>query len=106
MIRFQFRNNQIIMSPELLIFKEFRDILTNFNEPVKSKLFKFIYYMCDLSPENQVRDEVEDKKFEAAFQYTFGTKKKEFSDKELEHVDAAMNCYNKYNNTAEERIFK
>lgn len=106
-IKFNFRNQRLVLEPVVYMFEEFTDILSWDRSEDKDKahaIFYFIFLMCDLSEENVLRDEDPKLKQGKAMKYAFGSKKNKFTKREYELVAAGLECYIKYNNSAEERV--
>lgn len=106
-IRFKFRKQRIVTDATFFMFHEFVSIWKWDKAKNKDKahsMLYFIYLLCDLSEGNPIKDEPLEAKEEKAMKYSYGSKKTFFTKKELELLEPAIECYNKYNNTAEERI--
>lgn len=91
------------------LFEPFRNVMAwdKSNNKVKAhKIMWFIFLLSDLTEENPLRDiPVEKKETEAKFR-AYGDKDKVFTTAELLVLVPAIECFTKYNTTAEERILK
>ena len=108
-IRFKFRKERIVTDEIFFMFKQFRDLWEWDTSPNKDKahrLFYFIFLLCDLTEENQLRDVPANRKEEEAKFYAFGNKNKTFTKSELKVLEPAMACFVKYNTIPEERILE
>ena len=108
-IRFKFRKEKIITDEVFFMFKPFRDLWEWDKSPDKEKanpMFYFIFLLCDLTEENQLRDTPASKKEEEAKFYAFGKKDKIFTKTELKVLTPALECFVKYNTIPEERILE
>lgn len=108
-IRFKFRKEKIITDEIFFLFKPFRDLWEWDKTPDKDKanpMFYFIFLLCDLTEENQLRDVPSAKREEEAKFYAFGDKNKVFTKSELKVLQPALECFVKYNTIPEERILE
>ncbi len=110
MLKFEFRKEKLIHSPEIFLFKEFTDIMKwdrSSSQLKSNRMFLYIYYMCDLSEDNPVRESAEGKKHEDAIFRAFGGKSRiKLTRVDKDRLIAGMRCYIRYNETAEERLLK
>jgi len=108
-IRFKFRKERIITDEIFFMFKPFRDLWnwdTAEDKEKAHKLFYFIFLLCDLTEENQLRDVPSAKKEEEAKFHAFGNKSRVFTKAELKVLEPAIACFIKYNTIPEERILE
>lgn len=108
-LRFKFRKERLVVDANFYLFHEFVSIWKWDKSPHKTKankLFYFIFLLCDLSEENPLRDVASEKKEEESFFRAYGNKHHQFLSKERALAEAAIDCYIKYNKTAEERILE
>lgn len=106
-LQFKFRKEKIILDAKFFMFKEFVDIWEWDKTKSKDKanpMLYFIWMLCDLGEENPIRDYPPDSKYEEAMRYAYGINKTSFTKKELSLLEPAVECYKRYNNSAEERI--
>lgn len=109
MIKFNFRKEKIVTSPQFYLFKEFVAIwkFDRSNEKLKAnKLLYFIFLLCDISEDNPLRDVDSAKREEESLFRAYGNKKHKFTKRERELLEPAVKCYIRYNITAEERILE
>lgn len=109
MIKFEFRKEKVVLTPQFHLFQEFIDIWKSdrkVSKPRANKIFFFIFLLCDLSEDNPLRDIPSEVKEEEALYRAYGDKKHSFTKKELLLLIPAVDCYIKYNKTAEERILE
>jgi hypothetical protein len=109
MIKFEFRKEKIVTSPQFYLFKEFTDIWKWDKTPGKpraNKLLFFVFLLCDLSEDNPLRDVPAESKEEEALYRAYGSKTHSFTKRERSLVEPAILCYIRYNKTPEERILE
>ena len=109
MIRFEFRKERIVITPQFFLFEEFVAIWKSDRKPDKpraNKLLFFIFLLCDLTEDNPLRDVPSEVKEEEALYRAYGNKKHNFSKRDVELLIPAVVCYIKYNKTSEERILE
>lgn len=107
MIRFEFRKERLVTTPQFYLFNEFVELWRWDRTRVKTKankLFFFIFLLCDLTEDNPLRDIPAESKEEEALYRVYGKKTHKFSRRERELLLPAVDCYIKYNKTPEERI--
>ena len=108
-LKFEFIQNKLQITPAIMLFKEFIDILKWDKTVTKvkaNKLFSFVFYMSDLTEENPCSlKNPKDIETEAKF-LAFHNKYYQFSKKEYELVSEAVYRYVRCNTTAEERIIE
>lgn len=109
MIKFEFRKEKLVTTPQFFLFKEFTAIWKwdkSIGKPKAHKLFFFVFLLCDLSEDNPLRDHPSEVKEEEALYRAYGDKTHKFIRKERELLEFAVNCYIKHNETPEERILE
>jgi len=107
MLRFTINNGKVVIDPSLLMIKEFTDILDyakeKKNEELGNQMLLYIFLCCDLTEQNPNRDVDYRMKQEQALSRAFNNKDKKFLKKEEVLLDAAIDAYNFFNETAIER---
>ena len=104
MLKFTIFEGKLTLSPSMIMIEEFTNIL----EKAKSKehafkLLLYVYYCCDLSDENPMRDIDHREKEAQALKRAMGKDFKKFNAKELALLGPAMDAYNYLNETPIER---
>ena len=101
MVKFEFIKDKIQITPTIILFREFRNILIWGEKSGKhNKLFKYIYHYCDLDPSNPTAayppsERDGDAKFRAFHDTDY-----KFPKKEKELVEAAVKRYIRCNSSA------
>jgi hypothetical protein len=108
MLKFTTLEGKVVLNPSVLLMAEFTDILAygkkKKNEDLGNRMLIYIFYCCDLTEQNPLRDIDYRLKEENAFSRAFKKiKKKKFTVEEEKLIDAAIDCYNFHNETALER---
>lgn len=106
-LKFEFRQDKIVLDVKVLMFKEFTDIWNYDKTKAKVKanqLLHFVFLLCDLSQDNPLRDVDVDKREEEAKFRAFKVKTKKFTDKEHKLLESAVERYIKLNLSPEERL--
>lgn len=106
-LSFEVRKERIVLKPEFYLFKEFTDILDWDKSPAKvraHKMLRFIYLLCDITEDCPLKDVAANKRESEALFYAYGSRDYAFTSKELELVNAGVECYKKYSENAEERL--
>jgi len=108
MLRFTVLNNNVVLDPSVLLIQEFTDILEYSEKQKKDPKWGFsallyVFFCCDLTNNNPLRDVDYRQKPEQASKRTWGRNVPIFSDKEQKLIDAAIEAYNYLNETALER---
>lgn len=106
-LTFEIRKERIVLKPEFFLFKEFTDIYDWDRSPAKvraHKMLRFIYLLCDITEDCQLKDIATAKREAEALFYAYGSREYSFTPKEIELVTAGINCYKKYSENAEERL--
>lgn len=109
MVRFEFRKERIVTSPQFHLFFEFTDLWKWDRQPGKpkaNKLLFFVFLLCDLTEDNPLRDVQAEVKWEEALYRTYGNKSHKFTKREVDLLGPAVRCYIKYNRISEERILE
>lgn len=108
-IQLEFKKEKLVPDAKFYLFKPLTDILAWDKEPGKpkgNKMLFFVFLLCDLTENNPLKEVPVSKKEEEAKFRAYSDKNKEFTDGELKYLIPAIECYIKYNTTAEERILK
>ncbi len=101
MVEFTFIKNKLQITPCIILFKEFSDILKWGEKSGKADtLSKYVYHMCDLSEDNPTAQLPPSGKDADAKFRAFHNKDHKFSKKEQQLVDNAIYRYLKINSTA------
>lgn len=107
MLRFTISDGKVIADPSLLMIKEFTDIMdyadSKKDKDLGNRMLLYIFFCCDLTENNPLRDVDYRMKKEQAMARAFNTKDKQFLKKEETLIDAAIDAYNFFNETAIER---
>jgi hypothetical protein len=108
MLKFTTLEGKVVPNPSVLLMDEFTDILSygkkKKNEDLGNRMLIYIFYCCDLTEQNPLRDIDYRLKEENAFSRAFKKiNKKKFTVEEKKLIDAAIDCYNFFNETALER---
>ena len=106
-ISFTIRKEKIITDEKFFLFKPFVDIWEWDKSEDKHKAHKmlhFIYLLCDITEECPLKDVLFQKRESEALFHAYKDKNYKFTKKERELVTAGINCYIKYNESAEERL--
>jgi hypothetical protein len=109
MIKFNFRNEKIVLDYKFYLFNEFTDIWKYDKTKTKTKannMLYFVFLMADITEDNQLRDISPSKRAEEAKFHAFKKRDKEFTDKEYQLLSAAIQKYTYLNTTPEERMLK
>ena len=109
MLRFTTLNGKVVYDPSVMMIKEFTDIIDHFSnkkdgEAMANKFLMYVFFCCDLTEQNPLRDVDYRMKEDQANRRAFsGSKPKKFNAKEQVLVDSAIDAYNFFNETALER---
>lgn len=107
MLRFTINNGKVVIDPTLMMIKEFTDILDyaeeKNNKELGNQMLMYIFLCCDLTDSNPNRDVDHRMKRDQALSRAFNAKDKKFLKKEESLIDAAIDAYNFFNETAIER---
>jgi len=108
MVKFTLKDSKVVIDPNIVLIEEFNNIVAygkkNKQEDLSMRMLLYVFYCCDLSSDNPMRDLDYRQKPEQAFNTAFrAIKKDKLSKVEEELVNAAMEAYNMYNENAPER---
>jgi hypothetical protein len=108
MLKFTLFNGKVVIDPSLVMIQEFTDILdygkVKSNDDLSNRLLLYVFYCCDLTEQNPLRDVDYRLKESQALTRAFpGVKQKEFTKKEDTLISAAIDAYNFLNETSLER---
>jgi hypothetical protein len=106
-LKLKFRKERVITDEIFYLFRPLVDLYEwdkSQNKDKANKLLMFVFYLCDLTEENPLKDVPAEKKEEEAKFKAFADRRKEFTKSELKYLIPAIDCYIKYNSTPEERI--
>lgn len=106
-ISFTIRKEKIVTDEKFFLFKPFVDIWEWDDSEDKEKahkMLRFIYLLCDITEECPLKDVASQKREAEALFHAYSDKEHKFTKKERALVEAGINCYIKYNETAEERL--
>ena len=105
----KFRKERVITDEIFFLFKPLVDVLKwdrSNNKAKANQMLYFIFFLCDLTEENPLKEIPAERKEEEAKFRGYNNKEKEFTENELSVLEPAIACYVRYNTTAEERILK
>jgi len=95
------------MDPSVVLLEEFSNILAygkkKKDEDLGNRMLLYIFFCCDLTEDNFMRDIDFRQKPEQALMRAFAGKKSKFTDEEQDLVDAGIAAYNFFNETSAER---
>jgi len=108
MLKFTVLNENVCIDPNIAVIEEFNNILTygrNMeNEELGLRMLLYVFYCCDLSDDNPMRDLDYRMKEEQAMIRAFRKLgKKSFNKRERDLIDEAIDAYNFFNETSAER---
>lgn len=107
MLRFTLLNSKVVLDPQLVMIEEFTDILSyaksKKDEDLGNRMLVYVFYCCDLTEQNPLRDVDYRLKEEQALSRAFIVKNKKFTKQERTLLDAALDAYNFLNENALER---
>jgi len=106
MLKFTTFENKVVIDPSVLLVEEFTNIIKHYKSKTDASnhMLLYVFFCCDLTEQNMFRDIDHRLKESQALSRAYpGNKKKEFNKKEKELVEAAMDAYNFFNETALER---
>jgi uncharacterized protein YdhG (YjbR/CyaY superfamily) len=106
-LTFNIRKEKIVTDPRFFLFKQFTDIWDWDKTETKDKahkMLRFIYLLCDITEECPLKDVPTQKRESEALFHAYKDKNYTFTKKERELVQAGIECYIKYNESAEERL--
>jgi len=106
MLKFTVLNEQVLLDPNIIMIDEFKS-LYDYGEKIEatmgSRFLLYVFYCCDLTPSNPMKDIDYRVKEAQAMSRAFRNVKKSFPAKERVMVDAAIDAYNFFNETSAER---
>jgi hypothetical protein len=99
----------VVLDPNIILLEEFSNIIMygkkKKDEELSNKMLLYIYYCCDLTEENTMRDlDFRIKEGQALSRALGSSKKKTFNATEKKLIDAGLDAYNFFNETALERV--
>ena len=106
-VKFKFRKEKIIIDPVFFMFHEFTGIWNwdkSKGKDKANKLFYFIFFLCDLTEENNFRDIPAEKREKEVLYRVYKDRGHVFPKKEYELLSKAIKCYIENNETSDERI--
>jgi hypothetical protein len=107
MLKFQVYNNKVCIDPSIILLEEFSNILAyaknKKDEDLGNRMLLYIFFCCDLTEDNFMRDIDYRLKPEQAMSRAFINKITKFDKEQSELVDAAIDAYNFFNETSAER---
>lgn len=107
MLKFTVHNSKVCIDPNIILIEEFNNILAygekKKSEDLGNRMLIYVYYCCDLSEDNIMRDLDYRMKPEQAMVRAFSGKKDKFTEQEQKLIDAAIDAYNFFNETSAER---
>jgi hypothetical protein len=107
MLKFTVHNSKVCIDPNIVLIEEFNNILAygkkKKSEDLGNRMLIYVYYCCDLSEDNIMRDLDYRMKPEQAMVRAFAGKKDKFTAEEQKLIDAAIDAYNFFNETSAER---
>lgn len=106
-VSFTIRKERVITDEKFFLFKPFVDIWEwdkSEDKEKANKMLRFIYLLCDITEECPLKDVPTQKREAEALFHAYKDKDYKFTKKERELVEAGIECYIKYNETAEERL--
>ena len=107
MVRFKFIKDKLQITPCIVLFKEFYDIVTWGEKSGKANtLAKYVYHICDLEDDNPTASYPPSERDADAKFRAFHDKNYKFSKKESTLADAAIRKYLEINSTASVRIIE
>ncbi len=108
MLTFTLKEGKVVVDPRMAMIQEFTDIM-EYGEKAKeptlgNRMLLYIFYCCDLSNNNPMRDIDYRLKEEQAMNRALGPiNKKKFTVKEKKMIDAGVDAYNFFNENSLER---
>jgi hypothetical protein len=107
MLKFTVLNEKVCIDPNILLIEEFENILEHGkkvkDEDLALRILLYIFYCCDLTEDNPMRDIDYRLKPEQAMSRAFRNKKTGFTKVESALVEAGIEAYNFFNETSAER---
>jgi len=107
MLKFQVYNNKVCIDPSIILLEEFSNILAyakkKKDEDLGNRMLLYVFFCCDLTEDNFMRDIDYRLKPEQAMSRAFLNKITKFDEEQSELIDAAIDAYNFFNETSAER---
>jgi len=107
MLKFTVYNGKVCIDPNIILIEEFSNILDygkkKKSEDLANRMLVYVFYCCDLTEANPMRDLDYRMKPEQSMSRAFSGKKDKFTDEERLLIDAAIDAYNFFNETSAER---
>jgi len=107
MLKFTVHNSKVCMDPSVVLLEEFSTILAygkkKKDEDLANRMLLYIFFCCDLTDDNFMRDIDFRQKPEQALMRAFAGKKDKFTSDEQDLIDAGIAAYNFFNETSAER---
>lgn len=107
MLKFTLNQERICLDVNIVLLEEFSNILTyakkKKNEDLGNRMLLYVFFCCDLSDDNIMRDIDFRLKPEAAMSRAFRNEKTKFTPEEETLINAAIEAYNFFNETSAER---
>jgi hypothetical protein len=107
MLKFQVYNNKVCIDPSIILLEEFSNILAyakkKKDEDLGNRMLLYVFFCCDLTEDNFMRDIDYRLKPEQAMSRAFINKITKFDKEQSDLVDAAIDAYNFFNETSAER---
>jgi Asp-tRNA(Asn)/Glu-tRNA(Gln) amidotransferase C subunit len=107
-ISFTLSNGKLVLDPKLAMIEEFTNILEygekKGNKDLGSRMLLYIFYCCDLTNNNPMKDvDYREKERQAMARALGPIKKTKFTKKETELINEGLDAYNYFNEDALER---
>jgi seryl-tRNA synthetase len=106
MFRLDFKNDEVILTPEFKLAKEFDNILKKVPKKRANQILLYIFLMCDRSDQNLLRDVEAVFKEEQCLSRAFNSASTKFSEDEQALIADAMTAYRIFNDTPEDRLLR
>ena len=105
MLRFVVQGGTVVHDPTLMMIQEFTDIIekNKSNKELANKMLLYVFFCCDLTNANPLRDIPYSRKEAQAWSRAFGKNVKKLSKKNQDLIDAGIDAYNYFNEDALER---
>jgi hypothetical protein len=107
MLKFTVHNQKVCIDPSIVLLEEFSDILAygkkKKDEDLGNRMLLYIFFCCDLTEDNFMRDIDFRQKPEQALMRAFAGRKDKFTEQEQDLIDAGIAAYNFFNETSAER---
>jgi hypothetical protein len=107
MLKFQVYNGKVCIDPSIVLLEEFSNILAygkkKKNEDLANRMLLYVFFCCDLTEDNFMRDLDYRLKPEQALARAFAGQIKKLDQEQQDLIDAAIDAYNFFNETSAER---